>query len=220
MKNIFLSALSCLTVFSGSLIATPTKCDLDGAPIYNNRIVALQSGLVYERSAKDSIHLGFESFVTSAIRGKNDSTTIGVVEARIGHSFTLTEGSSITPVVGASMLRDLEEGKSYIQKKGGVTIETTFREPYFFHGTIGFMADYAFSNSFDLGLTAKALIGTSWGANVDKVEDLSYGFHGSLPITFRFGTGYHWDFRLEPYALLLKDYNNYVGLKAGVGYRF
>jgi hypothetical protein len=96
----------------------------------------------------------------------------------------------------------------------------TYKYPYIFHGLVGFMAEYDLMKSVTVGLNVKGLMGKVWGSAQKDLRDLSYGLHATIPVTFHFGKDMNWDFRMEPLAILLKDYSNFIGGKAGLGYRF
>lgn len=224
MKNLFAKLMLPVAFAAGTVSATPEKQENSLAPKYSNRVVALQPTVSYERLGDDSVYVGVESFVTGTWRGKNDYTTIGLIEARVGYTFSFDAKSRLTPVIGGSMFRDLEEGTVYHTNCwDGTTFESrelTYTHPYLFHGHVGLMAEYDISRTLTFGLNAKGLMGKVWGSSQKDLKDLSYGLNASVPVTFRFGKEFNWDLRLEPIAILLKDYNNYIGGKAAVAYRF
>lgn len=220
MRNFLLSAATTVVLFGSSLFATVAPKAEDAAANYTHRIVGLQPALSYDRLTSNSMYFGFESYIAPVFRGQNDPTTVGTMELRVGYNYAVDDKSSVIPVVGVSMFRDLGETTVYVPQEGGLLQEGKLMSPYFFHGTIGLMGEYNFTPRVGLGLTAKALIGSQWGSDVESAKDLSYGFHGSMPVTFRFGANNHWDFRVEPFTTVLVDYAAYVGLKNSVGYRF
>lgn len=224
MKNLFAKLMLPVAFAASTVSATPEKQELPLAPKYSNRVVALQPTISYERLGDDSVYVGVESFVTGVWRGKNDYTKIGLIEARVGYTFAFDARSRLTPVIGASMFRDLEEGTAYHTHRWDEnTFESrtvTYTHPYLFHGHMGLMAEYDLSRTLTFGVTAKGLMGKVWGTEQKDLKDLSYGLNASVPVTFRFGKEFNWDLRIEPLAILLKDYNNFLGGKAAVAYRF
>jgi len=60
-------------------------------------------------------------------------------------------------------------------------------------------------------------------SNVEKWGNPIIGFKCGLPITFRFGKGRHWDFRIEPFDIFFNSNqfnNNYFGFQFSFGYRY
>ena len=224
MKNLFAKLMLPVALAASTVSATPEKQEPSLAPKYSNRVVALQPTVSYERLGDDSVYVGVESFVTGAWRGENDYTKIGLIEARVGYTFAFDARSRVTPVIGGSLFQDLEKGTAYHthrwDEKNSESREVTYTHPYLFHGHLGLMAEYDISRTLTFGVNAKGLMGKVWGSNQNNIKDLSYGLNTSIPVTFRFGKEFNWDLRIEPIAILLKDYNNYIGGKAAVAYRF
>lgn len=222
MKSMFLKA-SILMSFAASFVYAAEKKEEDLAPKYKNRIAVLQSSLSYDRTAEDEIHYGFDSYVAKAWRDINDTTVIGVIEGRIGYTMSSDARMRVTPVVGVSVFKDLEEHKFYTsfnEKNMTNTSSSRVVNPYRVHAMIGVMGEYDVAKSVSVGFNLKGLVGKITGAAEAGYKELSYGMHGALPITFRFGADQHWDLRMEPFALLLRDTARYLGARAAVGYRF
>jgi hypothetical protein len=199
-----------------------TKCE-DCAPKYKNRLSVSPNSISYERTAEDSMFVSFEHSISPAFREKNIDVDVNTTSIKLGQTFAFDGKSRLTPSVGVSMFRDESYGTVYSTidtEDGQVSSEITVQNPFLFHGTLGLAAEYEFLKSATFGLNVHGMLGSAWGSEVKKMGDMSWGFHTSLPVTFRFGTDAHWDVRMEPFAYLLKDYANYVGGKAALGYRF
>jgi hypothetical protein len=191
---------------------------------YKNRLSVSPNSISFERTAEDSLFVSFEHSIAPTFRQKNIDVDVNTTSIKVGQNFSIDGKSRITPSIGVSMFRDESYGTVYAtveaEKGQEISSEITVQNPFLFHGTFGLGMEYDFMKNMTFGLNAHGMVGSTWGSEVRKMGDMSWGFHTSLPVTFRFGTDAHWDVRMEPFAYLLKDYANYVGGKAGLGYRF
>lgn len=223
MKSSILNAVLASMAFAAPVFGAPEKAE-EVAPKYKNRLSVSPNSVSYERTAEDSLFFGFEYSRAPAFREKNIDVDVTTTSLKIGQSFSIDPRSRITPALGASMFRDEGTAIVYHQVKDEMGHTTTrefwVKNPFMFHGTFGLNAEYDLVKSVTLGLNVHGMCGGVWGGKIDKMGDMSWGMNASLPITFRMGTDAHWDVRMEPFALLLKDYANYVGGKAALGYRF
>lgn len=223
MKSFLLNTILASVAFSAPAFAAQDKCE-DVTPKYKNRLSASPTSISYERTAEDSINVSFEHFEAPAFVQKNVDTTASVTSIKIGQNFSFDCRSRLIPSVGVSMFKDTNEGLFYAdvkdEKGTAVSARIKVTNPYLFHGTLGMNAEYDIMKSITFGLNVHGMMGSVWGSEVRKISEMSWGLNTSVPITFRFGTDAHWDVRMEPFAFLLKDYANYVGGKAALGYRF
>lgn len=225
MKS-FLNTILASVALAGPAFAVPDKCAVDDAPAprYKNRVSISPTSLSFEHLSDDSWNWGFEYFEAPAFRAKNLDVTTGVAAIKIGYGFSVDGRSRITTSVGASMFREENTATLYADVKDEMDVtlsrEITVKNPYLIHGTVGFGAEYDLMKSLTVGLNVHGMGGQVWGGTIDKMGDMSWGLNMSLPLTFRFGGCSQWDARFEPFTYLLKDYANYVGGKAALGYRF
>lgn len=224
MKSFLLNAVLASVAFAAPAFAVaPEKCE-ETAPKYKNRLSVSPTSVSFERTAEDSWYAGFEYFEAPAFVAKNIDTTVSLTSFKLGQTFSIDCKSRIAPMIGVSMFRDESKGHivAEVEKEGQPTVsaEYTLQNPFVFHGSVGFGAEYDLMKTTTVGLNVHGLMGGVWGSDVRKMSDMSWGMHAALPVTFRFGSEARWDARFEPFTLLLKDYANYVGGKAALGYRF
>lgn len=179
---------------------------------YNNRMVVFPLfHQCYERLKIRDIYVGVEAFFV-----RTDTSHILLnTELRMGYNFFFNRKDHMTPFVGVGYVQDFSysyHGHFRLRHKPGIACMTQ-----------GFLYIHEFSSVFNLGVNGKVLMGGpttkkrfNWGSPV-------IGAQASIPLTFRFGSDKHWDFRLEPFNLYLwskKASHDYSGCMATFGYRF
>ena len=221
----FLNTILAAVALTGPAFCAPEKSADDVCSTkYQNRISVSPNSVSFEKLSNDSWNFGFEYFKAPALRGKNIDVTTSVTSIKVGYSLPVDCKSRFIPAIGVSMFREENTGTLFATYKPEtdttITTKITVKNPFLFHGSAGISAEYDISRTLTLGLGVHGLAGGVWGGTVEEIGDLSLGLNASLPITFRFGSGSQWDARFEPFTYLLKDYANYVGGKAALGYRF
>ncbi len=179
---------------------------------YHNRVILfnpVHQG--YERIKPNAYYVGVEGYLATVLNKDNDNFFVDA-ELRMGYNFFLNGREHITPVVGIGYLQDFSKEHHH-----------TYHKPGIVYGAVGFLYDHEFNTIFNLGFTAKLLIGGpvsekhfDWGSPVTGADI-------SLPITFRFGRKRHWDYRIEPFNIYLHGSNasqDYWGFRNTLGYRF
>lgn len=225
MKSFLNTVLASVAMAAPAFAVVQDKCAAEeNVPRFKSRISVSPTSLSFERMSEDSWSFGFEYFTAPAFRAKNLDVTTGVASVKVGYGFAIDPRSRVTASVGASMFREENTATIYagVRDQMGVTLsrEITVKNPYLIHGTVGFGAEYDLMKTLTLGLNVHGMGGQVWGGTIDKMGDMSWGLNMSLPLTFRFGQCSQWDARFEPFTYLLRDYANYVGGKAALGYRF
>lgn len=223
MKSSILNAVLASVAVVAPVFGAPEKSE-ETAPKYKNRLSVSPNSIGYERTAEDSLFVSFEHSVSPAFLAKNVDTDVSTTAFKIGQNFAVDARSRVIPSIGVSMFKDMGTATLYAEVRGekGVSIqrEIEVKNAFIFHGTLGLHAEYDLFKSTTVGLGLHGMMGQAWGSELHGFKHMSYGFNASLPVTFRLGTDAHWDVRMEPFAYLLKDYANYVGGKATLGYRF
>lgn len=178
---------------------------------YHNRVILFSPfHQGYERIKPNAYYVGVEGYLTIDSYGINPFFVDA--ELRMGYNFFFNGREHITPVGGIGYFEDFRKRHHHSHHKPGIV-----------YGSVGFLYDHEFNTIFNLGVTAKFLIGGpvskkhfDWGAPV-------VGADVSLPITFRFGHKRHWDYRIEPFNIYLHGSNasqDYWGFRNSLGYRF
>ena len=178
---------------------------------YHNRMTAFcPTHITYERIKTDSIYVGVESWVASAVN--HHSNMVFESEFRMGYNFFWNGRDHFTPLAGVGYLIDFQEHHHHTHHKPGIV-----------YGTLGFLYDHEFNSVFNLGINVKGLIGGGVGQKRFDWGNPVVGVDTSLPITFRFGYKRRWDYRIEPFNIFLHGSNhsaNYFGFRGTLGFRF
>lgn len=213
MKSFVLkTVVASLAVVSSAMAAqTPEKCTGDECFKYKNRLSASPNSVSYERLGDDSVYVGFEYAQSpTLVRSWVRPATIETADLKAGYTFAFDSKLRLTPFIGGNYFY---EAASY-----------QYFRPTLAHGTFGFNAEYDVVKPFTIGLNVDGMVGGRLSTMVNKEEDTSkeasWGLHAAVPVTVRFGSSSQWDARFEPFTYVLKDYANYVGGKASVGYRW
>jgi hypothetical protein len=206
-----LSVLSSATALSYADAAPQNqKQEVNPFIEYNNRMAVLDpSHVTYERTKNNAFYVGVEGWCVPAVN--HDFHWITEGELRMGYNYFRNGRDHFTPFIGAGYFRDLHK-KHHHTRRGLV------------YGTLGLLYDHEFTETVNLGLNIKGLIGgvvgsghNEWGGNPVGGIDVA------VPLTFRFGYKRHWDFRLEPFNIYLHGDDSgrdYFGFRSTVGYRF
>ncbi len=191
---------------------------------YHNRMMVFTGfHQCYERIKTNALYAGIDAWVAPTTNGHG----LWEAEFRMGYNLFYNGRDHFTPIAGVGYVQDIEteEQWAYVLDNGNwvETHHSEHHKPGIAYGTIGFLYDHEFNTVFNLGLRLKGLIGGpvstehfDWGSPVG-------GFDASLPITFRFGRKRHWEYRLEPFDVLLygsEAHRNYFGFRGGFAYRF
>ncbi len=180
---------------------------------YHNRVILFAPAHQgYERIKPNAFYVGVEGYLVGILNKKEDNSLLLDAELRMGYNFFFNGREHITPVVGIGYLEEFFKHHHH-----------TYHKPGIVYGAVGFLYDHEFNTIFNLGFTAKFLIGGpvsekrfDWGSPVTGADI-------SLPITFRFGHKRHWDYRIEPFNIYLHGSNasqDYWGFRSTLGYRF
>lgn len=210
MKSFLNSILASVALAAPAFgAATPEKCVGDECFKYKNRLSASPSSISYERIGDDSIYFGFEyakspTLVSSYVY----PTDVETADLKLGYTFAFDSKWHLTPFIGGNYFH---EDTNY-----------NYPRPTLAHGTFGLNAEYDVMKPFTVGVSVDGMVGGRLRTMVDSdyEKEASWGLHAAVPVTVRFGTASQWDARFEPFTYFLKDYSNYVGGKASLGYRW
>jgi hypothetical protein len=180
---------------------------------YHNRIVVFAPNHQgYERIKPNAFYVGVEGFFVPVLN-REDGNFLLDAELRMGYNFFFKQRHHFTPFAGVGFVQDfIRYRHNHFEHKPGIM-----------YGTTGFLYTYETSDVTNVGINAKFIVGDplsekhfDWGTPV-------IGADIALPVTFRFGRGRHWDYRLEPFYMYLHGSNetqDYLGFRSTVGYRF
>lgn len=217
MKNTCVTAV--LTALSLSALAyadqptTPASQKSEPQFIeYNNRMVVFNfTHQCYERTQPNALYAGVEGYCLFSVNNGHHGMFLNS-QLRFGHNYFWNGRDHLTPLVGIGYAQSFWRHHHHTKHKPGVI-----------YGLIGFNYDHEFNTVVNLGFTGKFLIG---GPVSDKHQEWgSYvlGMDVSLPLTFRFGGKRQWDYRFEPFNILLSGpmlTQDYFGFRNTLGYRF
>jgi hypothetical protein len=207
------SILSLLIGVSSAVHADSAATSQQPTPFieYHNRMTAFSiTHLTYERIKTDALYVGVETWLVAPLN--NNAHLLYEGEFRMGYNFFWNGRDHFTPIAGVGFLKDFKEHHHHGHTKPGIV-----------YGTLGFLYDHEFSSVVNLGFNLKGLFGGAVSSKHFDWGNPVIGLDASLPLTFRFGNKRHWDFRLEPFNLLLCGNHrsqNYVGFRSTLGYRF
>lgn len=228
MRYLALSLVIVSTVF-GARCETPVESCEPCFYEYDNRFGFSPLNLSYERIKTDALYVGVEAWATYVLsndRG-HSNRLLGNAEVRIGHNYFYNKRDHVTPFLGAGIIKDF--CKEWTETQFFFAGVFQFRERHYYqkspvvYGVFGLLYDHEFNSIFNLGLNFKGMIGGGVGHNHRNWGSTVAGIEVGLPITFRFGSHRHWDFRLEPLYIFLNSSRfsrSYFGGLCTFGYRF
>lgn len=206
LKTVLASMALAAPAFS---IAPQEKCSGDECFKYKNRVSASPNSVGYERLGDDSIYFGFEYAMSpSLVSSTAYPVKVETTDLKVGYTFSFDGKMRLTPFLGGNYFHE--------------DVTYNYYRPTLAHGTFGLNFEYDAMKPITVGMNLDGMVGgrLSTMVDTDREKEASWGLHAAVPVTVRFGTASQWDARFEPFAYFLKDYSNYVGGKASLGYRW
>lgn len=217
VSRITLLVVSTATLGFADSSSQPTGATKTPFIEYHNRVALFDPfHQVYERIQPNAFYAGVESWCVVPIVGSK--VRVLDAELRMGYNFFCLEKGRdhFTPFLGAGYFQDF--GTCWFAHH-----RHRHHKPGIAYGTVGFLYDHEFTDIFNLGFNAKAIVGGPVSSKAFHWGSPVVGADVALPITFRFGHHRHWDFRIEPFNTYLHGSDaarNYFGLRNTLGYRF
>lgn len=230
MKTIVKYTILPLLAFGGTLLADEQKAPEPLMPQHNHRMTVFSmSHLSYEYLPNDDIYIGVDAEANHSYNIKTKRSAVPAhFELMLGRSYFYNYNTHFRPIVGGGVMRDLRtfEARAWSREYGQFVTLDEFKSVAIGYGLIGAAVDHEFNSRLAIGLTVKGIVGGPIGhmnrneKNIFGEKSVYYGIDASLPLMLRLGAQRNWEIRLEPYALVLNDGNQYIGHRSGVAYRF
>lgn len=202
MKNTLFKMALPLVAFAASLAATQPKVEAPAQ--FNHRVSVHPTHYSYEYLAPDEVYFSFDANKNQSYTKDDVMVSHIVGDFRVGRNLEFSPDTVVRPFVGVSASRNI----SYLM------------DPVKMFGVVGFGLEKTVADIFTVGLTTKGLFGGIVGKTYGHDRKWCFGVDMSLPITVKFGRTSHWEMRLEPFAVVLNDGNQYLGHRSGLAYRF
>lgn len=222
-----------LSILVGGLNSYELKNPTPQTPFteYHNRMIIFSPFYAgYERIKPESLYWGLLGYLTSTIHQHGNHHIFFQTEARIGHHYFNNGTDHLIPFAGIGYLNTFIQTKhhrTFIFDQPFRNLHAHARQSGVLFAEAGMLYDHEFNKTFNLGVNGKLIVGSAVGPGHERARYFGHGavagFDLGLPLTFRFGGGRHWDFRVEPFDVYLqgtKHRHNYFGFRSAFAYRF